>query len=365
MQSFFVRVLPTVLLCNFFVYFSGCSGNGEADASAKTVEVIRQTITDKALAVGTLDPVNEISVKSKVSGVVKKLFAEAGDYVSAGDPLLEIKPDPTPIELAEATRNIEMAQISLKNAHQGLKRITELHDRNLASSKEFEDARKEYEESELRHKMAREKLEILEKGKVRIAGVNIESVIKAPISGFILEKSIDIGDPVVPLTSYQEGTVLLTMADMSSLVFKGSVDEIDVGKLKPGMEANIDVGAIAGENDLTGELDKISLKARKDDNTTIFPIEIKFNPTDKIVLRAGYSANANIIIERREDILTLPERVVTFRNDSAFVRLPGVGEASVKETPVKTGLSDAINIEIVSGLKEGQKVLEKPVKTIE
>lgn len=361
----FARILLVPLLLHATFFSWGCSKNGEADTGPKTVKVTRQTITDKALAVGTLDPVNEISVKSKVSGVVKKLFADAGDYVHAGDPLLEIKPNPTPIELAEATRNAEMAQISVKNARQELKRITALRDSNLASSKEFEDARKTYEESELRHKMAREKLQILEKGKVKIAGVNIESVVKAPISGFILEKSIDIGDPVVPLTSYQAGTVLLTMADMSSLVFKGSVDEIDVGKLEIGMEATIDVGAIPGENDLIGELNKISLKAKKEDNTTVFPIEIRFDPTDKIVLRAGYSANANIVIVRKKDVLTLPERVVTFRNDSAFVRLPGANEAAGKEVYIKTGLSDAIHIEIISGLKEGQEVLEKPVKKID
>ncbi|KAA3618692.1 MAG: efflux RND transporter periplasmic adaptor subunit [Calditrichaeota bacterium] len=362
MQKLFLALLLAAISIPFWT----CSKNGEADTGPKSVEVTRQTITDKALAVGTLDPENEISVKSKVSGVVSKLYADAGDFVNAGDLLLEIKPDPTPMELAEATRSQEIAKITLQSAQRELIRITELRDRKLLSSKEYEDARKLFDESNIRHKMAKEKLAILEKGKVSIGGVNIESVVKAPISGFILEKSIDIGDPVVPLTSYQEGTVLLTMADMASLVFKGSVDEIDVGKLQLGMEAQIDVGAIPGQNDLSGVLKKISLKAQKEDNATVFPIEIKLNPSDKIVLRAGYSANANIIIKRKENVLTLPERVVTFRNDSAFVRIQNGGESEDgEEVFVRTGLSDAINIEIEEGLQEGQKVLEKPVKSID
>jgi len=164
------------------------------------------------------------------------------------------------------------------------------------------------------------------------------------------------------LTSYQAGTELMKMANMENLIFKGTVDEIDVGKISEQMKAELQVGALPGKK-VTGHVYLISLKAKKQDNTTVFPIEIAIDNTDDAVLRAGFSANANIIIARKDSVLAIPERVVTFRNDSAFVMLP-VGEEETKEQYIETGLSDAITIEVVSGLEEGQEVLEKKVKEI-
>ena len=354
---------PVLIICTAAL-FAGCSGGDEGADTVKTVKVERRTITEKALAVGTLEPTNEISVKSKVSGVVKKIFIETGDYVEAGSPLIEIKPDPTPLELAEAKRNVEMSRIAFENSQQQIKRNKELVGKKLVSQKEYEDALRDYRENELKVRMAQEKLELIEKGRVSIAGAKIESIIKAPISGYVLDKEIDIGDPVVPLSSYQAGTVLMTMADMSNLIFKGDVDEIDVGKLREGMEVSIDVGAIPGEEDVVGALKKISLKANKEDNTTVFPIEVELASKNGAVLRAGYSANANIIVQKRENVLSIPERVISFRNDSAFVRVHQ-NEESSKEQYIQTGLSNAIHIEVIAGLDEGDTIQEKPVKKIE
>jgi HlyD family secretion protein len=173
---------------------------------------------------------------------------------------------------------------------------------------------------------------------------------------------VNLGDPVVPLTSYQPGTPLMRMADMTDLLFKGTVDEIDVGKIKEGMKCELQVGAIPG-NTITGRVTLISLKAKKEDNTTVFPVEINIEEFGDAVLRAGYSANANIIIARRDSVLSIPERVVTFRNDSAFVQIPKGLEES-EERYIKTGLSDAILIEVLEGLNEADEVLEKVAKEI-
>ena len=179
----------------------------------------------------------------------------------------------------------------------------------------------------------------------------------------MLTKSIEVGDPVTPLTSYQEGTVLMQIANMERLLFKGTVDETDVGKLREGMTVNLKIGALP-DVQVDGVLDKIWLKSEKKDNSTVFPVEISIGKLDNIILRAGYSANANIIIQKRENVLMIPERVVTFRNDSSFVKLP-LPEDKSEEILITTGLSDAINIEVVAGLDEGATVLEKPVKQIE
>ena len=327
-----------------------------------TVKVQRTNIVEKALAVGTIAPEIEISVKSKISGVVQKLYAQVGDYVEAGDPLLEIRPDPTPLELAEAKRHVEMTEIELQNLGRELDRQKQLKEKGLVSEKEFDDLNQQYDEAALRQQMAKEKLALIEKGKVRIANTDIETVIKAPITGFILEKSVNVGDPVVPLTSYQAGTELLKMADMKKLMFKGTVDEIDVGKIAEGMTTELQIGALPGKP-VKGHVSLISLKAKKEENTTVFPIEIVIDETGGVVLRAGFSANANIIIAKKDSVLAIPERVVTFRSDSAFVRIP-LGDNKSKEQYIKTGLSDAIQIEVISGLKEGQEVLEKEVKEI-
>jgi len=178
-----------------------------------------------------------------------------------------------------------------------------------------------------------------------------------------LSKTVEVGDPVTPLTSFQEGTVLMKMANMKRLLFKGTVDEIDVGRLKEGMEVELKVGALPADK-IIGRLNKISLKAEKKENATVFPIEISIPETSNAVLRAGYSANANIIIQRKDSVLLIPERVVTFRNDSAFVRIPK-SSGTPEDRFIETGLSDAISVEVVAGLTIGDSLLEKPIKKIE
>lgn len=352
-------IIFVILLIIILAAQSQCS---KKENGPRKVAVERKNIVEKALAVGSLEPLNEIAVKSKISGVVGVLYKNVGDFVKQGESLLEIKPDPTPLELAEAKRNKEMTEIALNTIKRELKRNEELKQKGLISQHDFDYMQRDYEEAEVQNKIASERLELIEKGKITIADTNIETVIKAPITGYILEKSVNVGDPVVPLTSYQAGTELMKMADMEDLLFKGTVDEIDVGKIGEGMKAELQVGALPGKT-VNGIVSLISLKARKEDNTTVFPIEIAIQKSDDVVLRAGFSANANIIISRKDSVLTIPERVVTFRNDSAFVRIPE-DEGLSKEIYIKTGLSDAINIEVISGLEEGQEVLEPELKEI-
>jgi HlyD family secretion protein len=351
-----------ILILVVLIFIALSPGSNESKNGRSTVEVKKMNIVDKALAVGSIEPVNEIDVKSKVSGVVGKLFADVGDFVHAGDPLVEVKPDPTPLELAQGKRDVEMATIELEGLKKELERAKQLKSKGLISDQDYELLTQQYDETKLRHQMAMERLELIEKGKVKIADTNIETVVKSPLTGFILEKSVNVGDPVVPLTSYQPGTPIMRMADMKDLIFKGTVDEIDVGKIAEGMQCELQVGALPGKN-ITGKVILISLKAKKEENTTVFPIEIEIEETGDAVLRAGFSANANIIIAKRDSVLAIPERVVTFRNDSAFVEIP-VGEEGSEERYIKTGLSDAIQIEILEGLQEGEKVLEKKVKEI-
>ncbi len=326
-------------------------------AAQRSVTVQRGDLVVKALAVGTIQPETEIQIKSKISGVVDKIFAEPGTFVRQGDPVLEIKPDPTPLELAETKRNVELANIQMENTERELERSRTLWERALISEREYEDILRRYYDASIRLQMMQERLQLIESGRVMIGDTKIESIIKAPITGHILEKMVDIGDPVVPLTTFQAGTPLMTMASMENLIFRGTVDEIDVGKLKEGMEADIKIGALPEAN-VRGELTKISLKARRQDNATVFPVEIVITEEDGATLRAGYSANADIIIHKKTNSLLIPERVVSFRDGNAFVYIAD-GDGGSKEIEIVTGISDAINIEVVSGLNEGDRVLER------
>ena len=361
-RKFIVWIALAVVVVAAAAGFTLMKKKSSTKGLGAAVKVERGNVIEKALAVGSIVPRNEISVKAKVSGVVSRIYKEPGRRVAAGEPLLEIQPDPTPLELADAKRRVDMDEIAFKNLEKTIDRTRDLVNKGLVSDKDFEEAEKNYDQAKLQLSMSRERLELIEKGHVSIAGKEIDAVIKAPINGFILEKNINLGDPVVPLTSYQEGTVLMTLADMDSLIFKGTVDEIDVGKLSIGMPVEIKVGAIPGKS-IPGRLMKISLKAKEENNTRMFPVEISIGDTKVAFLRAGYSANADIIIKQADSVLTIPERVVYTQGDSTYVEIPGPKGAR-RKTFITTGLSDAIRIEVKSGLTLGQEVLEKPEKKI-
>jgi len=332
------------------------------DNDIKLVKVQRGDIVEKALAIGRIEPEKEVGVKSKISGIVKKIYVEVADDVRAGDPLLEINPDPTPLEFAEAKRSVEIASVSLDNARNEYERMKKLLEANLVSQKEFDTAENDYKSLGLKLNLAQERLALIENGKTKIADRQIDTVIKSPVDGTILERRINEGDPVVPLTSYQAGTELLTMADMNSLIFKGTVDEIDVGKLREGMTAELKIGAIPDQK-IVGKLTKISPKAKMQENATLFDVEIDIISKGEKVIRAGYSANADLVINKSENTLFIPERLVEFKEGKALVEIKNEKSEIVKKE-VKVGLSDGINIEVVEGLKEGEEVVERPPKEI-
>ena len=335
---------------------------GKKRDGPKAVPVARGTLVDKALAVGTIQPRVEVSVKSILAGVVKQRFAEVGDFVKKGQPLLEISPNPTPLELVELRRNVELREIELKNLERELARQQELRKQNLISPADLETAQQRVDEARNQRSLAQERLALQQGGKVLADGKEVETVVRAPIDGYILEDSIEIGDPVVPLTPYQAGTVLMRMAAMRDLIFRGTVDEIDVGRLREGMEATIKIGALPSAS-VTGRLEKIWLQAHKEEQATVFPIEIVLTDVAGATLRAGYSANAEVIIARRENVLYIPERLITHRNDSSFVTIR-TAAGKTEERSIKTGLSDAINIEVLDGLQAGDSLAEQPPREI-
>jgi HlyD family secretion protein len=334
------------------------------DLPYKTVPVTRGDIVEKALAIGSLKPEREIAVKSKISGIVKRRFREVGDLVRAGDPLFEILPDPTPLERTEARREVEIAKNVFDQAQKTYERYRALRAQGIVAGQDWEKAEKDVQEARIRLGLAGERLALIEKGRIQTPQLAVESIIRAPVSGTVLELLVNEGDPVVPLTSYQAGTPLANLADMSTLIFKGTVDEIDVGKLHEGMPAWIKVGALPDAK-VAGVVDKIAPKSKSTEGATLFEVEIGIKPAKEVVLRAGYSANADIAIKEKKGVLLLPERLVTFGEGKTTVEVPGVGKSEPKKREVKVGLSDGISVEVAEGLREKDLVVERPPKKIE
>jgi HlyD family secretion protein len=339
---------------------------GAADPGFTLVEVARGGITEKAIAVGEIEPRLAFHIKSKISGIVRRCFVEVGDPVSAGDPLFEIEPDPTPIELVEAERQLESSRSAFKRAEADWNRTTELSRQGIVSGDLVDAGREAFELARIELARATDNLALIEEGRIAGRGQKLESIIRAPAAGILLRRPVNPGDPVVPLTSYQEGTEMATLANMGDLIFKGTVDEIDVGKLRVGLPSRLKIGALP-DAPVTGRLTRIAPQAIERDNAKLFEVEIELDPAAEVLLRAGYSANADLVIREKQDVLLIPERLVLFEDDGAstFVEVPGdTPEAEPRKVPIETGLSDGLNIEILSGLEEGEKVVQRPPRDI-
>jgi len=189
-------------------------------------------------------------------------------------------------------------------------------------------------------------------------------VVSAPVVGRLLRIELDPGDPVVPLTSFQEGTPLATLADMGGLIFKGTVDEIDVGKLAVGQPVRFKIGALP-DAEVLGTLTLIAPKATEEEGATLFEVEAAIGETGGVTLRAGYSTNAEIIIEERAGVLLLPERLMSFEEEKTFVELPPADpEGEPVKQEISIGLSDGLHVEVTAGLEEGAEVVQRPPKEI-
>ena len=358
----FIAVLAAVALV---AYAMLRSKNGKENG-VTLVEVTAGSITEKAVAVGQVEPRQKFAIKSKISGIVKRCYVEVGDQVKAGDPLFEIEPDPTPQELVEVQRRLESVQSVFDKASADYQRSRELFSKGIVSQADLDAAKATYDQAQVALSQARDNLDLVSKGRITGRGARMESVIRAPAAGTVLSRAVNVGDPIVPLTSFQPGTEMAAVAEMSDLLFKGTVDEIDVGKMAVGLPSRIKVGALPTDV-VTGKVSRIAPQAQKKEGSTLFDVEIILDPGQKIVLRAGYSANADVVIREKKDILTLPERLVLFEEGGkkTFVEVPGASpKEPPKKVPLTVGLSDGLNVEVVSGLKKGDKVVQRPPKEI-
>lgn len=348
--------------------------NRHADASA-TVTVSQGAIVDKVTAVGSIMPRNMVAVKSSINGTVAKLHCDEGDFVKKGDLLLEIKPRPTPSEYADARQLVAMEKAKEAQKTIDVKRYAYLFQRGAlaANDQNYSVAKSELEQARLQRGLAEQKLALLEEGKAVINGQNIGNTVLSPIDGYILHRDVNVGDPVVAQSNAQVGYVLLTIADMNDLVFKGQVSQVDAAKLHTGMKTELNIAALP-KTKISATLTKLALQSAQEaenqtektlsTNKSPFHVgfmveigELKLPPNLK--LKVGYSATADIVVQRKEQIALLPERVIFFDEEKAYCWVDVPGKPPRKQ-PIEIGLTDGLSAEICKGLKQGEVVLAEP-----
>ncbi|MCK4869532.1 MAG: hypothetical protein KAS93_00305 [Gammaproteobacteria bacterium] len=342
---------------------------------APTVAVTKGTVIEKAQAIGYIKPHHSNTIKSSVNGTVMALYHDAGDFVQKGTPLAKIKPEPDPSAYAVAFEGVEESLANEKASLKDLTRYREALKTKLITTNytDYIKAKQSYDTSKEKRILAQQKLALLDKGTTKVADRTIANVVTSPITGFILARFVDIGDPVISLSSAQASTPMFSMANMNDLMFEGSVDEMDAAKIYLDMPATIIVGAQSNIK-ILGNLSKIALQSDQENAKTggsavdsnlpfnvSFEVQItKLKLPNQLVLRSGYSATANIVIKKAENVLTLPERVLKFDGNKAYVLLaPVVPGMQPKKQYVKVGISDGMTVEITAGLKLGEKVLDQ------
>jgi HlyD family secretion protein len=389
-----VLLLATVALG---AYFSQKSDNAE-----EGIELTKATIADitkKTVAPGSVRPRKEVNIKPQVSGVVGELYVEAGEIVKKGQRLAKIKLVPSEVNINNAQSGVDLARIRFKQAERELVRQKDVNSKqldvenarvNFENSKREETRQKqlfddgvisqldynqfsvdfnlrkaEYEnqkilsgntlkqfetEVEIRRaelNAAVSNLQLLREGATNNSK-QVSNVVSSTVDGMVLDVPIEEGSSVIERNNFNEGTSIATVADMNSLIFEGMVDESDVGKLKEGMPLELTIGAIENVR-FAATLEYISPKGVTEEGTVKFEVRAAINPSSDVFLRAGYSASADIILAKKEKVITINERDMIMRNDSTFVKVK-TGDNTFEERFIETGLSDGILIEVVSGL---------------
>jgi HlyD family secretion protein len=311
------------------------------------------TIVKKTVAVGKVIPRREIEVKAQVSGVVEKLYVEAGQVVKKGQVIARIALRPNALNVNQAEAQLQSARINLQNQAKDIERYRKLVKDGVISDLQFNQYLTTYEVQKEAVTSAENGLQLLRTGATRSSGL-VSNMIPATIDGTILDLPNKEGSFIIESSTFQSGTSLATLADMNDMIFEGLVDESEVGKLRQGMELVLNVGALQGKPFKAG-LEYIAPKGVTDQGTIKFTIRAAVQLDKDLYLRSNYSANADIVLDKRENVLAINEGNLVVEGDKTFVEVE-TGPQKFEKREIKTGLSDGINIEVVSGLKAEEKI---------
>lgn len=311
-------------------------------------------ITRTSVVTGKVEPRNEVNIKPQINGIISELYKEAGEMVKEGEVIAKLKVIPDMGSLSSAESRLRLSEMNLKQAETDLARQKALYDKDLVSTEEYDKVVQAFNQAKEERSAAQEALEVIRDGVSSSNAGSSSTLVRSTITGLILDIPVKVGNSVIQANTMNDGTTVATVADMSDLVFNGSIDETEVGSLVEGMPMKITIGALP---DYSSEavLEYISPKATESNGASQFQIKAAIVPSDTHTIRAGYSANAEIVLQEAKGVLSVPESALEFIGDSVFVYLMSSPQVFEK-VPVKTGMSDGINIHVLSGLTEGQIV---------
>jgi len=349
MKKFFIILFVLILVgasvgLGYYFY----KNNEKPKEVFETISPSYEDIIKKTVATGAIVPKKEVTIKPQVSGIIEKLYVEPGEEVRAGQLIAKIKVLPNMATVSNAESTLRRSKINLDNAEREHKRQKGLFDKGVIAEQEYIRFKVDMELAKEAVEAAKENLQIIREGVTNNAGSST-TLVRSTVRGMVLDIPFKEGSSVIESNTFNEGTTVATIADMGKMIFEGKVDESEVGKIKKGMDLLLTVGALEDVK-FKAQLDYISPKGVDEEGTIKFDIRATVNLSEDAFLRAGYSANADIVLDKRDSVLSIKESNLIFSGDTTFVEVE-VSEQQFEKREIKTGISDGIQIEIVSGLK--------------
>ena len=312
-------------------------------------------IIKKTVATGSVVPRKEILIKPQVSGIIEEIFIEAGNNVNKGDLIAKIRIIPDMVNLNNAESRLKRAQINLEDAKMVYDRQKKIYEQGVIAESEFLQNRLSYNNAVEELESAENNLQLIREGVSKKSGTVTNTLIRSTIKGMVLDVPVEVGNSVIESNNFNEGTTVASVADMGEMIFKGKVDETEVGKLKTGMPLVLSIGAIDSAK-FDASLEYIAPKGKEENGAIQFEIRAAVSLKDSVFIRANYSANADIVLERADSVLSIEESLLKFDHDSAYVEIETSTPQTFEKKYIKTGLSDGINIQVKEGLTKESKI---------
>ncbi|WP_340065114.1 efflux RND transporter periplasmic adaptor subunit [Ascidiimonas aurantiaca] len=345
-----VFVILALVAAAYFI-----KSNSKPPVVFETETPFNTDIEQKTVATGKVIPEDEVQIKPQITGIIDKIFVNEGAEVKSGDLIAKVKVVPNEQSLVSARGRVRNAKIALANARIEFNRNKELFEKGVVSDQDFLNIKLTFEQAEQELENAENDYQIIKVGSAGGSGI-ANTDIRATVSGTILEIPVKEGDQVIQSNNFNDGTTIATVADLGKMIFEGKVDEAEVGKLTIGMPLKISLGAIQ-EKEFDAKLRFVAPKGNEEQGAVQFKIEGDVYLSDEFFIRAGYSANASLVLEKKEDVMAIKEALLQFdkETDKPYVEVL-VGEQKFERRDIEVGISDGINVEVISGLTKEDKI---------
>jgi len=329
--------------------------NSKSSVIYETITAAPKTIETKTVATGKVVPEVEVEIKPQISGIIDRIYLKEGEKVKAGDLIAKVKVVPNEQAMNQASMRVKSSEVAFSNAQIEFSRNKQLFEKQVISSQEFNTQKLRFDQARLDLENAKSDYEIIKLGSAGGSATS-NTNIRATVSGTILEIPVKEGDQVILSNNFNAGTTIATIADLTMMIFEGKVDEGEVNKLSVGMPLSISLGAME-KTTLDATLRFVSPKGIEEQGAVQFKIEGDVIIKEDVLVRAGYSANATLVTERKVDVLSLPEAVLQFdrKTDKPYVEVL-IGDQKFERRDIEIGISDGINVEIISGVTAEDKV---------